>query len=386
MPKIDYGKIFTLRADGRYQGYWRDANGKRHALCDRDPARLYARLEEKTAPKPLTFRMIAEAWHDATWQRVKRGTIAGYTAAYNRALDRFGNELAEEILPADISRHLEALKKQGYGSKTVKTQRTVYRQIYEYAVNDDELGKKLRQNPVLSVPLPRGLKSTTRQAPEDEAVEIIRHSVHTARWGLFPFFLISTGLRRSEALGVKWCDVDWKNKTISIRDAVKYHGSPVVEEPKTAAGIRTVPLLPDLEAVLRMPEDAKPQDRIFRGEKSPVMPESTYRRHWLNYCKDAGFVTDESEEYKGKNGHTYIRHHYKPTLTAHVLRHGYATMLFEADVDVYTAQRLLGHKDVKTTMAIYTHLRDKKAASSIKKLTDYVQNGYSITPPKNEEK
>lgn len=374
----DYSALYTLRSDGRYQGYYRDEHGKRHALCDRDPERLWHRLNDPREPQALTFRTIAEAWHDYAWEHVAHGTIACYRSAYNRAVERFGDLPAAELAAYDVSAHLEQLKKEGYGSKTVKTQRTVYRQIYQYAINDVQLGKEIRVNPVRDVPLPKNLPKTERSAPEDEAVEIIRRSVRTARHGLFPFFLIATGCRRGEALGVRWCDVDRKGKQISIRDTVKYHGNPVVEGPKTAAGVRKVPLLPDLERYLIMPKGAQPTDRIFRGEQSELMSESTYRRHWLAYCIDTGFVTDEPEIYTGKNGHTYTRHHYKPTLTAHALRHGYATMLFEAGVDVFTAKNLLGHTDVKTTMAIYTHLRDRKQQSSLEKLTAYAENGYKL--------
>lgn len=56
---------------------------------------------------------------------------------------------------------------------------------------------------------------------------------------------------------------------------------------------------------------------------------------------------------------------------AHVLRHGYATALFEAGVDVYTAQRLLGHANVEVTMGIYTHLRREQEEKSVEKLIKF---------------
>ena len=86
-----------------------------------------------------------------------------------------------------------------------------------------------------------------------------------------------------------------------------------------------------------------------------------------------GFVTDEPEERVSKQGKRYTVHHYKNELTAHVLRHGYATLLYEAGVDVYTAGKLLGHADVETTIGIYTHLRAKKEATSMKKLKNYTR-------------
>ena len=48
-------------------------------------------------------------------------------------------------------------------------------------------------------------------------------------------------------------------------------------------------------------------------------------------------------------------------------------MLFEADVDAYTAKTLLGHADIETTMAIYTHLRSRKKTESIDKLKEYAK-------------
>ena len=89
--------------------------------------------------------------------------------------------------------------------------------------------------------------------------------------------------------------------------------------------------------------------------------------------KDMGFVVDTPEERVSKQGKRYIKHNYKPTLTAHVMRHGYATMLFEAGVDVYTAQKYMGHADIKTTMAVYTHLRQRKQEESTKKLMKYAE-------------
>lgn len=58
--------------------------------------------------------------------------------------------------------------------------------------------------------------------------------------------------------------------------------------------------------------------------------------------------------------------------TAHQLRHTYATMLYDAGVDVLTAQRLLGHADVQTTMRIYTHLSKQKEQQSIAALNAHI--------------
>lgn len=373
--RIDYAKMYTLRKDGRYQGYYRDADGKRHAVYDRDPEQLYRKLEALESPPPLSFADLAEFWHDTVWERYKDGTQSCYNAPYKRAVEEFGTVPASELTPNDIFCHLERLVKQGFSAKTVKTQRTVYHLIYQTAIIDRKLGQEVQYNPAQNVPIPKGLpKPKKREAPEDDAVAKIRSSAATAYNGLLPLFLMATGFRRGEALGVQWMDIDFQRKEISCRKAVTQRGgSGKVQSTKTENAIRTVPILPDLEAVLVKPKGAKPTDFVFSGEDpSKPMSQATYERRWLHYCKEVGFAEDHPEQRKSKQGKLYTVHHWRPTLTAHMLRHGYATLLFEADVDEFTAQRLLGHADITTTRSIYTHLRQRKQEKSLDLLRNHV--------------
>ena len=373
--KIDYASMFTLRKDGRYVATYSDETG-RHHIYDRDPERLWHRLNDPKEEKALLFRDIAEGWQNEAWEKIREGTKSCYDAPFQRAVDRFGDRVAAEIEPHEISTHLQILKAQGLSASTIKKQKVVYKQIFDYAIMDKVYGKTVRYNPVLNVKLPDGLpKAKKREAPEDDIVKKIRTQADTAYFGMFAFFLICTGFRRGEALAVQWKDIDFKKCTITCGETISHRtGTAKTAPPKTDSGYRTVPLLPALSEALERPQGAKDTDYVFYGEdpKKP-MPQSTYDRRWLHYCKDMGFVTDEPEQHISKQGKKYVVHNYKPSLTAHDLRHGYATMLFEADVDVYTAKTLLGHADIETTMAIYTHLRSRKKMESIDKLKEYAK-------------
>lgn len=378
--KINYAQMFTLRADGRYQGYWHDLDengepkGPRHTICDRDPERLYARIQEKEQPRKLRFGDIAAAWQEKKWREYRDGSIDCYKAPYERAVARLGDVPADEVLSRDIYAHLLAMKEEGYSVRTIRAQRTVYKSIYSFAVADSIFGKTVLSNPAIGLSIPTGAKKAqTREAPEDDVVDAIKARASDAFFGEFALFLIYTGLRRGEALGLQWRDIDFKNKQISCTKNLSYHGVHKIGDPKTEAGIRTVPLLPPAEELLR-PLQGAPEEYVFHGEDPKrFLSRSTYVKHWNHYCRDMGFFTDHPTETVGKNGHKYIKHHYKNLLTAHVLRHGYATTLFEAEVDVYTAKALLGHAHVETTIAIYTHLRQRKKQKSIDKLIAYVQ-------------
>ena len=375
MKKSKYASLYTLRADGRYMGFWHDQDGVRHAIYDRDPDVLYQRIQDKESPSEPTFAQLAERWHDMEWDKIRGGTKSCYAAPYRRAVDEFGHRVASEILPYEIETHLKRLASQRYSAKTIKMQKTIYKLIYEYAIIDREFCKYIKTNPAALAPIPKNLpKPKERSAPEDDVVQRVRACADTAYFGLFALFLMATGFRRGEALAVQWGDIDFAKGTINCNKSVSHRtGTAKVGTTKTDAGNRSVPILPDLCKSLHRPKGAKDDDYVFYGEDpGRPMPESTYNRRWMHYCKDMGFVTDDPEERISAQGKKYIVHHYKTTMTAHCFRHGYATMLFEAGVDEMTAQRLLGHANIETTRAVYTHLRNKQHQSSINKLISHV--------------
>ncbi len=378
--RINYASLYTLRSDGRYQGYYRDGSGKRHPVCDRDPEQLFYKIQRKEneETRPVLFRDIALDFKEQHWDEIRDGTKSCYSAPLDRAVDRFGKMEAANITARDILNHLNVLKAQGFSKSSVKIQRTVYSLIFQHAIISPKYERSVTQNPAANVKLPSGLPDPKeRQSPEDDIVKAIQRNCETAYFGMFPMFLLCTGFRRGEALAVKWEDIDFVADTVSCSRQISHRGGVAVEGPtKTKNGVRIVPLLPPLKKVLQMPEDARPADYVFPGEdSSKPMPGATYDRRWLHYCKDMGFVENFPEQKISAQGKHYTKDNFKPTLTAHMLRHGYVTILFEAGVDEYTAKELAGHANIATTRAIYTHLRNGKKNSSVDRLKDYVSNG-----------
>lgn len=240
----------------------------------------------------------------------------------------------------------------------------MYKQTFDYAIVK---GYTLN-NPVLSVKVPRGMKRTTRAAPEDDVIKTIKENVNKP-FGLFPYFLIHTGFRLGEAAALQWCDIDYANKLIHCRRALEMHGTkPTIKEPKTAAGVRSVPLLDDLAKTLVRPDGAKDTDLVFSNNGEPLT-RSAFRARWVEWCKSVELYTPikRPEKQKGKDL-IFIRTVYEPTVTAHQLRHGYATILYEAGVDELTAMELMGHADITTTHKIYTHLRQHQKSLAADKL------------------
>lgn len=351
--------MFTLRKDGRYQGSYTDPEGKRKYIYDRDPEQLYKKLQLASTPQeeeaPPTFREIAERWEREHREEITHRTWINYEPHYKLILSRHGDKRIQEVTALEIINHLTAAKAKGYSATVVNTIRSIYRMIFDYAVANDYA----QYNPVTSVRLPKGLKRGKRVAPTDEQIKTIFANIDQP-FGLFPVFLLCTGLRKSEALALTWDDVDFKNKEISITKSIDYTvgANPKIKAPKTEAGNRIVPVIDPLLVPLREAHKASTSDYIFpakdstRGGKGGgIMTLRGYEGAWLRYCETAGFI--------GEDG--------KPTITAHNLRHGTATLMFELGVDELTAQRILGHSRIEITREIYTELRAAQNKKSVNK-------------------
>ena len=352
--KIDYAAMFTQRKDGRYMATYTDATG-RHSVYDRDPEKLYYKLQKLTNPseKIVTFRDIAESWERQHREEIETRTWNNYVAHYNTIISKHGKKQITEVTAQDVANHLMQAKAQGYSATVVNTIRSIYRMIFDYAIINDHA----QFNPVSSVKLPRGLKRGKREAPTDELIKKI-FAAADHPFGLFPVFLLCTGCRKSEALALSWADVDFENREISITKSLDYTvgASPKYKPPKTDAGTRTVPIVDVLYDMLIKAHTASASDLIFpappsnRGGKGGgLMTLRGYEGQWLNFCEYADLLDD--------NG--------KPLITAHNLRHGTATLMFELGVDELSAQRILGHSRIEITREIYTDLRAKQKMRSV---------------------
>lgn len=360
--KPDYASMFTLRKDGRYQGSYTDKTG-RHYVYDRDPEKLYQKLQALTAPdeeKIPTFREVAEAWEREHREEITIRTWTNYAPHYNDILSKHGSKEIQQVTALEIVNHLTSAKAKGYSATVVNTIRSLYRMIFDYAVANDYA----QYNPVLSVRLPKGLKRGKRTAPTDAQIKTIFDNV-AQPFGLFPLLLLCTGLRKSEALALTWNDVDFKMKQITVSKSIDYTvgARPKIKPPKTEAGNRVVPildvLLPYLQEVHKVSNSpylfpATPSTRGGKG--GGIMTLRGYEGAWMKYCTAVGLIYWDEEEQK-----------FKPVITAHNLRHGTATLMFELGVDELTAQRILGHSRIEITREIYTELRASQNQKSVNK-------------------
>ena len=348
MPKVNYADLYTKRQDGRFMGFWRELDkdgkptGKRHAICDRDPERLYQRIQEKQTPKARTLRDVAGEWEELHQKAVSERTWKNYAPHLEDIVSIYGDQPISEITAFDVSQDLLAAKAKGYSHTIVNTRRSIWSGIFDYAIGM----RDIPYNPAISVKLPKGLKKGKRTAPTDEIINKIILGASDMEFGFIPFFLLCTGVRRSEALQRLKSDLDTNEWELRIPKS------------KTAAGVRTVPIIKPLQAPLKQWMEAHPGPWLFpyipyNGRTGTFMSDRNWETAWARYCVSHGWTDSDG----------------KPVIGAHNLRHGTATLLYEAGVDVYTAQHILGHANVSTTLEIYTDLRKDHEKKNVGKFS-----------------
>ena len=162
---------------------------------------------------------------------------------------------------------------------------------------------------------------------------------------MFAYWILYTGLRRGELLALTWDDVDFENNFIRVNKSLYYeNGQPKIKEPKTEKGIRLVPLMSALRNKLQPPFDG---GIVFPDTTGGYIKEMPFQKRWKRYCAKSGV-----------------------SCTPHELRHAYATMLFDNNIDPKDAQDILGHAQLSTTQDVYTHIREARKQKTRDKLID----------------
>lgn len=343
-PKPDYASMFTLRKDGRYVYRYTDDFGKRHCIYDRDPERLYQKINnpEPEEEKVITFSDIADAWERRHTEEIGFKTAEAYVAPLRRLKAQFGDRPAEEITAGDIAAYLDRQGKQGYSRRAVQMSRDIVHMIYNNAI----LNGTAKVNPCTAVRTPRNLPSTRRELPDDEAIAAVKTG-GGCTFGLFALICLYSGLRRGEVLALTYGDIDRQHKVIHVTKSVEFIGNnPHIKPPKTNAGNRDAILL---DALAEQIPKGRKNDYIFARSDGGLLTKTQYRKRWKKYCEEIGHE-----------------------LTAHQLRHGFATILFEAGIDDKSAQELLGHASIVTTRDIYTHIRQTKRDETASILNDFL--------------
>ena len=282
----------------------------------------------------------------------------------------FGKSPIETVRPFQIEAALNKLaeKNPTTGKPSAKKTLTVYKQIcgqvFKFAIKN----RVVEYNPAEYAELPKNAPKEERRAlTETEREWIISYSGDNKRAKRAAMIAMYCGLRRGEMTALTWNDINFKDKTITVNTSFDFKSN-TVKFPKTAAGVRTVPMPDALVEFLK--NEKREGINVFVTKSGKIMTESAWKRMLESFLVDLEIAHGAGKKKKKCAP--------EPTVFTiqlfgwHDLRHTYATLLYEAGVDVLTAQYLLGHASAKTTMEIYTHLSDAQKNRSIVKLNNFL--------------
>ena len=231
------------------------------------------------------------------------------------------------------------------------------RQLFEEA----RLNHLIIDNPTEGIKITPHAKAEKKKALLPNEVDILMNVVVEPRARVFCALCLYCGLRKEEALGLQWSDI--QSSSLTIRRAMTFlnNQQDPVDDLKTKAAHRVVPIPDKLRSVLL---DTPHLSRyIVPAADGGDMTRSAFTRLWNSHV--AALVPF--------------------SLHPHMLRHTYATTLYRAGVDLRTAQKLMGHSSIQVTADIYTHLEQEDSLHVADKLNEYL-SGKSENSAKSSQK
>ena len=274
------------------------------------------------------------------------------------------------VKPKDIEGFYDSLFDEGVVANTVIHYHAVLRKAFQQAFKDELIDA----NPFDRVDRPKKNKFQGENYSEEELLALLKLTKDDP---IYPAIMLAggLGLRRSEALGVRWSRINFEERYVLLDTKIvesKDEGGKfirAVEEMKNKSSHRTLPLP---EPVYDMLVEVKAKQELYRK-----MFRSGYSREYDDYVcvNQLGELIKPS--YVTDHFHDLVRGLGLRTIRFHDLRHTFASVLLNNDVPLINVSRFLGHSDISTTANTYAHL-DKSSKQSSADIMTNILSGKEV--------
>lgn len=379
MPK---SKRYEKRSDGLYKSsiiIGRDAKGhyKRKYFyaktikeldLKRSEFERKLRLGILTDRENATMLEIGKEWLEYKSAFVSDRTYARYKNIFNKHLQTLHPYRLLDLKALHLQAILNSLAKKGYSRKTLAEVKQTAAQILEYALMNDILYRNVFQ----AVKVPKG-SNCPRKPITEKQMHLVRSTWSEHRMGLPSLLMLYCGLRRGELIALTWKDIDLKDQTISVsKAATTVSNQHTLKSPKTEAGRRLVPIPDFLVEILRRQRTSNSM-MVCPSAAGTMMSSQAWKRAWDSYMHFLNLKAGGRDRSRINPKVIAVE-----PFTPHQLRHTYATLLYNAGVDAKSAQEMLGHANVQTTLEIYTHLSKEKKTSAISSFNAYLNGRENV--------
>ncbi len=309
-----------------------------------------------------TFEKLASLWLENYKTTVKPSTFENVRAKVEKMTEEHFKEMKlKKITVAYCQRVVIELSK---SYVLYNHYLSVINRIFKYAVLMDII----KSNPFDKVIKPKS-RQTQRKGnflTKEELKEFLKLAQNTTLSYFFPLvhLMAYTGLRQGEALALKWSDIDFENKKITVnKTAVRIKEKQTLQTPKTKNSKRVISI--DLTTLSILKSWKKDQIKI-------------YFKNGKHFEGDENFIfTNQRGEWV--HIHNFIRYfkrfiadHKLKQITPHGLRHTHASLLFSAGVEPKNISDRLGHSTVQITLDLYTHITEEQRTDTVDKLLEYM--------------
>ncbi|MGO4972850.1 tyrosine-type recombinase/integrase [[Clostridium] aminophilum] len=372
LKEKELGEGISQRADGLYMARFVDRFNKRKQkkskklqvvrqwLADASYIDQHSDLDQAAD-------MMVDAWYEywigIKMQTVRPNTVRNYRERYEHNIKEvIGKKLLTEVKPIHCQKIFSNMAEKGYKTSTIYQARITLYNMLEFAKESDVI----LSNPCKkSVRSDMGKPSKKKEALTIDVQKKFLDAVVGYSYENQYRFVLQTGLRTGELIGLKWSDIDFDNRTMKIERSMEYRykvGEWRVGPPKSQAGYRTIPLTNE---AIRILEDQRSKnsrlniismewkDTVFLCRKGTPVKNSTYDTGLFKYCDRIGI----------------------PRFSMHVLRHTFATRCIEGGMKPKTLQKILGHSNIGITMNLYVHITEDEKQREIDLVSDSLNVG-----------
>ena len=393
MPKDLKGKELPRgiyqRKDGRYEARAL-INGIKIQLYNFNLKELKAEFEKRKeeakqgVDKKLS-NITLDEWFEEWFTRykvpkIKETSINPMKTKYRANFGRLiGNMKVADIRNMDIQDVINTMQREGKATSSMRDALGRIRECLESAKNN----RIISENPCFDITVPwENVTKERRFLSQEEQNRFLKQVENNWYKEMF-YIMFLTGMRIGEVGGLKWEDVDFKNRCININRSLSCQYESGVKTvrltaPKTHNSYRKIPFMGEAEEMFL--SQKKKQEKIKRelgkryrsdGEFSDLvfvtsMGSPVFRHHAEKEVKKVVKAINEQEAFDSVREQR--EPHYFEDLYPHAIRHTFCSRCFQLNMNPKVVQKLMGHQHYSTTIDIYTHVMQDDIDSEVCKL------------------
>ena len=349
----------TQRKDGRWEGkvslgYRSDGTRIRRSVYGKTKTAVRGELSrlirEHAAGMPVdvkrqTVAQFLETWlEDVAKKSVRPRTFNSYAMLVHRHIvPAIGRHQLEKLSPQHVQKMLNDKVADGLSPRTVQYIRAVLRRALGQAL---KWGQVSRNVATLVDPPKSEHHDITFMTPEQ--ARMFLNTVRGDRLEALYSVALALGLRQSEALGLQWDNIDFANRTLSVRQSLqRINRQLVLTSLKTARSRRVIPLPNNVLNALKEHRDRQSFERKTKGAA------------WTNDL-NLVFTTPDGGPLDARAVVTQFKRYLSaaglPNMRWHDMRHSCASLMLAKGIDARTIMETLGHSQISTTMNTYSHV------------------------------